>query len=244
MVESLRQNKALLERVILAMVLPGVAGAVNAAGFFAVGSYTSHVTGNVARIGDELASGHLWLAVRAAILVAAFFLGALISTLLILHGRRAGGSPYWRALLAECALVFVFATVSVGSEHRAHLNSLEMTALICVAMGVQNAMVTKLSGAAVRNTHMTGITTDIGIEFGRILYDLLHPEERSVVQRRRLRLHVAVLVSFLSGATVGPALYLVFGHLGMLVPCAVLLALAAFDGYVGLTAHSLTASVE
>jgi len=57
--ESLRRNRALLERVILACLLPAVAGAVNASGFFAVGAYTSHVTGNVARVGDELAAGHL-----------------------------------------------------------------------------------------------------------------------------------------------------------------------------------------
>jgi uncharacterized membrane protein YoaK (UPF0700 family) len=241
-VESLRQNKALLERLILAVVLPGVAGAVNAAGFFAVGSYTSHVTGNVARIGDELASGHVWLATRSAIFVGCFLLGAFISTLLVLHGKRAGGPPYWRALLFECALVFVFATVSVGSEHRAHLNSLEMTSLICMAMGAQNAMVTKLSGAVVRNTHMTGITTDIGIELGRYFNRRWHREPQH--ETRKLGLHAAVLASFVSGATVGPALYLFFGHLGMLVPCAVLLLLAAFDAWVGLTAHSLQASVD
>lgn len=238
----MEERKSLLEQLTLAVVLPGVAGAVNAAGFFAVGSYTSHVTGNVARIGGELADGHLWLAARAAILVLSFFSGALLSTLLILHGKRVGGPPYWRGLLAECALVFVFATVSVGSEHRAHLNSLEMTSLICVAMGLQNAMVTKLSGAVVRNTHMTGITTDIGIEMGRLLHRRWHREPAH--ETARLRLHGLVLLSFLSGATVGSALYVVFGHFGMLLPCLVLLGLAVFDGYVGLTAHTLHSSVE
>ena len=48
-----------LENAILVMVLPFVAGAVNASGFMMLGVYTSHVTGNVARIGDELAQGNL-----------------------------------------------------------------------------------------------------------------------------------------------------------------------------------------
>ena|SRR5438105_4609828 len=250
MLEAFRQtrNKPLLERAILAVMLPGVAGAINAAGFFAVGTYTSHVTGNVARVGDELAAGHLWLAARSLIFVGCFFLGAAACTSLILYGKRRGSPPYWRALLLECALVFVFATVSVGSEHRAHLNSLEMTSLICVAMGVQNAMVTKLSGAVVRNTHMTGITTDIGIEAARFVDHLRHsPQRRSLwsdPEWRKLRLHFAILISFLSGATIGPALYILFGHLGMLAPCAVLLLLAAFDGYVGLTAQTLDPSVD
>jgi uncharacterized membrane protein YoaK (UPF0700 family) len=37
-------------------------------------------------------------------------------------------------------------------------------------MGLQNAMVTKLSGARIRTTHLTGITTDIGIEAVRLGY--------------------------------------------------------------------------
>src|SRR5215470_8706454 len=99
-----RQNSALLERAILAVILPGVAGAINASGFFAVGAYTSHVTGAVARVGDELASGHLWLAARSLLFVASFFLGALACTLLIptaagtgprRTGARSCSRPRW-----------------------------------------------------------------------------------------------------------------------------------------------------
>jgi uncharacterized membrane protein YoaK (UPF0700 family) len=44
-----------VRRLILALVLPGVAGAVNATSLLAFGLSVSHVTGHVARIGDELA---------------------------------------------------------------------------------------------------------------------------------------------------------------------------------------------
>src|SRR5438477_11176173 len=86
--EHPQASRALMERAILAFILPGVAGAINASGFFAVGAYTSHVTGAVARIGGELAAGHLWLAARFSIFVGCFFLGALVSTLAVLYGRR------------------------------------------------------------------------------------------------------------------------------------------------------------
>jgi uncharacterized membrane protein YoaK (UPF0700 family) len=210
------------------------------------------MTGNVASIGHELAIGHLWLAARALIFVGSFFFGAMISTFLVLYGKRIGGPPYWRPLLLECALLLVFATVNVGSEHRAHLNSLTMTALICCAMGLQNALVTKLSGARVRTTHMTGITTDIGIETARTI-DTWREGTRGMSlaaslwhlkylwqdhELKQLRLHLAVLCSFLVGATVGPLCYTLVGHIAMLVPCAVLAVLAVFDGFVGLTAHS------
>jgi uncharacterized membrane protein YoaK (UPF0700 family) len=253
MSERLRQNRALFERAILAFILPGLAGAINASGFFAVGVYTSHMTGLIARIGDELVASHLWLAMRSLIFVASFGLGAMASTFLVLYGKRIGGPPYWRPLLLECALLFVFATFNVGSEHGAHLNSLEMTALLCFAMGLQNALVTKLSGARIRTTHMTGVTTDIAIETARAIDNWREGTRGMGIAARLwhlkylwrdhelklLELHLAVVGSFLIGATVGPLGYVLVGHVAMLVPCAVLALLAAFDVWVGLTAHTL-----
>jgi len=43
-------------------------------------------------------------------------------------------------------------------------------ALLCFVMGLQNAMITKISKAEIRTTHVTGLVTDIGIEIGKSLY--------------------------------------------------------------------------
>jgi uncharacterized membrane protein YoaK (UPF0700 family) len=236
------RNRALVERAILAYLLPGIAGVINASGFFAVGTYTSHMTGMVARIGDELATNHLWLATRALLFVGTFIGGAMIATGLILYAQRRSRAYYWRPLLLESALLLVFATVNVGSEQGAHLNSLEMTALLCCAMGLQNALVTRLSGSVVRTTHLTGISTDIGIESMRALDGWWQTGRRPSLRRDPelggLRRHLAIWISFLIGATVGPMLYLRIGHIVMLVPCALLLLLAAFDVWFGITAQS------
>jgi uncharacterized membrane protein YoaK (UPF0700 family) len=229
-------HRAFLERAILGFVLPAVAGAINASGFFAVGAYTSHMSGNVARVGDDLATGHLAFALHGLTLILSFMAGAMLCTFLVRYGRRAGGAPYWRPLLLEAIIVFVFATVSVGAGHGAHLGSTQMTALLCCAMGVQNAIVTKLSGARIRTTHMTGVVTDIGIEIARTIDDKLHGQPEP---HRKLRLHVAVLLSFTVGATLGPLGYLSFGHLAMLFPDALLVLLAIFDLLYGLSAHTM-----
>ncbi|MFX4396989.1 YoaK family protein, partial [Acinetobacter baumannii] len=42
--------------------------------------------------------------------------------------------------------------------------------LLCFIMGLQNAIITKVSQARIRTTHVTGITTDIGIELGKLAY--------------------------------------------------------------------------
>jgi uncharacterized membrane protein YoaK (UPF0700 family) len=118
-------------------------------------------------------------------------------------------------------------------------------------MGVQNALVTKLSGARIRTTHLTGVCTDIGIELmktfdrwrsiarGRSLLEQVRRLHliSSDVEARHLRLHLRVFGCFMAGATSGSAFYLLVGHWAMLVPVVFLCALAAFDVRLGLGSH-------
>jgi uncharacterized membrane protein YoaK (UPF0700 family) len=83
-----------LEKTILVMVLPAVAGAVNGSGLFIVGAYTSHATGNLARIGDELAQGH-WQTVSLCLWALMFFLvGAMLATVLLDSSQRRNKARY------------------------------------------------------------------------------------------------------------------------------------------------------
>jgi uncharacterized membrane protein YoaK (UPF0700 family) len=229
-------------------LLPAIAGAVNASGFFALGTYTSHMTGMVSRVGDELAQRHFWLATRALFFVASFMSGAAVSTLLVLQARRRRQPAFYRPLLIEALLLLCFASLGVGTVPGVRFGDFVMTSLICAAMGVQNALVTKMSGARIRTTHLTGTTTDIAIETTKLL-DRWRSASRgrpllarlrllaSVsgdVEARHLRLHLRVWGCFLVGATIGPTTYLAIGHLAMLVPVAFLLGLAWFDARFGL----------
>jgi uncharacterized membrane protein YoaK (UPF0700 family) len=94
---------------------------------------------------------------------------------------------------------------------------------------LQNALVTKLSHAEIRTTHMTGIVTDIGIELGKLLYwnaDGGTTRPKVVANRERLALLSGLLASFFLGGVAGA---LGFKHVGWLstVPLAVLLVLLA-----------------
>ena len=45
-----------------------------------------------------------------------------------------------------------------------------LVAALGFVMGQQNALITKVSDATIRTTHVTGMVTDIGIELGTGLY--------------------------------------------------------------------------
>jgi uncharacterized membrane protein YoaK (UPF0700 family) len=245
---KLLRNREFLERSALALVLPFVAGTVNASGFFIVGAYTSHVTGSVARIGDELAQGHTSRALQAVMLVLAFFFGAALSTALVERARRLDRAPYAGALAAETMMLLVVTLLGIFEPKNVPWLQGLTTALLCAAMGVQNALVTKLSGAVVRTTHLTGVVTDLGIESVRawewVQRSTVTPATladrvrnlRGAPELKRLRLHLAILASFGTGTFIGPLLYLRQGFASMLLPVTILLGLVAFDTFIGLRA--------
>lgn len=214
----------------LAVVLGFVAGAVNATGFLVVGEYTSHVTGNVARVGGALASGNFPLAWHAGFLVLCFLLGAMTSALLTESPLRLGRTRFAAAVATE-GLVLALFTVA-----RLAWPGVPLTLLaggLCYAMGIQNALVTRVSDAVVRTTHLTGVITDIGIELvalvSRTAAHAAPDDEVRSEAAERLRLHGALVLAFLFGGTVVPLLYLHVGPAVMAGPSALLTGLAALE---------------
>jgi uncharacterized membrane protein YoaK (UPF0700 family) len=147
---------------LLAGYLALIGGFVNSAGFVLVGSFTSHVTGNVGRFANDILSHQFRAAAAAMAMIGAFFVGAFIASLIIEsnHFNRTPNA-YGFALSIEALLLALFIAT-------AGLRLADMSAtLLCAAMGMQNSLVTRLSGAVVRTTHLTGVVTDIGIEVAR-----------------------------------------------------------------------------
>lgn len=231
----------------LAIALSSVAGAVNASGFFVVGTYTSHVTGHVARLGDELSQWRLPAAEHAAIFFACFLAGAVSAAAVVRAARYLGRSRFALALGVEAALVALFGFMSGITPHPDGGRLLGMTGMLCFAMGLQNALVTNISGAVVRTTHLTGVTTDFGIELVTLAVELrrrlragplgafLRGLPQTIVSPpfHRAWLQLFILVSFVAGAVGGPALYLRVGNDAMYAPAALLVLLSGWDLFFG-----------
>lgn len=152
----------------LAMYLAFVAGAANAGGLFAVGHYTSHMSGTVAAMSDNFAKGSLGLVMIGLAAVVSFFFGSFLTTLFVRWARsRELHSEYALPLLVEAVLLLFFGLR--GAEFAAGRAVVGLIMLLAFSMGLQNAIITKLSDAVIRTTHVTGMVTDIGIAVGRIV---------------------------------------------------------------------------
>lgn len=207
-----------------------IAGALNAGGFLAIGQYTSHMTGMVSAAADHLALAQLSLALGAVLAVAAFLFGAASTALLVNFSRRY--RPAWAyapTLLLEAALLLVFGLV--GSLLLPHeIERVSLTALLLsYVMGLQNALVTKISNAEIRTTHVTGLLTDLGLELGKLVYwNRSHSGTAPKVEanRRKLKIHASLVLAFFVGGLGGA---LGFKHAGFIstVPLALALVVLA-----------------
>jgi uncharacterized membrane protein YoaK (UPF0700 family) len=204
----------------LGLALTFIAGAINAGGFLAVAQYTSHMTGIVSSMADSLALGTVDIAVAGLGALLAFILGAAVSALLIHTGRqRAMHCEYALPLMLEACLLLCFGLLGARLAVIDGLFVSLTVILLAFIMGLQNAVITTLSNAEIRTTHITGIVTDIGIELGKIAYGAARPPGR-------LRLLCLLVLFFFVGGVAGA---LGFKHVGYVatVPLALVLILLA-----------------
>ena len=208
----------------LGWVLSFVAGATNAGGFLAVGQYTSHMTGIVSSVADDVVLGHFGLAAAGLTCLMAFVFGAMCTAIMVNWGlRQRLHSSYSLPLMLESFALLVFGLFGAAIAAWSQLFLPITVLLLCFIMGLQNAVITKISKADIRTTHITGLVTDIGIELGKWVYINRLDGSTSVrANRERLRVQTGLVMGFLIGGLLGA---LGFKHLGYVttVPLAALL---------------------
>lgn len=210
----------------LAYLLAWIAGVLNSVGFVAVGFYTSHMTGLVATVADQLVLGSVRIVLISLVAIVSFVLGAMACALQFNWARRRRrGDRFALVLFVEAVLILIVGGLaeSVTWEHREWL----IVAVLGFVMGQQNAIITKVSNSTIRTTHVTGMVTDIGIELGKLVYLRRPDDPEPVLGDRRKLLMLSTLVSlFFVGGVIGAVGYLSIGFPTLLVPAALLLVIA------------------
>ena len=214
---------------LLGALLAFNAGAINAGGFLVVARYTSHMTGFASLLADNLVLGNMTLALGAVGTLLAFITGAAFTAVQVNWARQKGlRSEYALPLLVEALLLLLFGLMGATLNRQTPL-AVPLTVLVLAfTMGLQNALVSKISSSQIRTTHMTGIVTDIGIELGKMLYwnrNAHAPDSHVRANHMKLRLYSTLLGAFLAGGVVGAAGFKYVGFIWVVPQALLLLAL-------------------
>lgn len=211
----------------LACTLAAVAGALNTAAFETVGFFSANMTGNVSSLSDHLAKANVHIGLFFLLIILLFIAGSLVSTLIINAGRR----RQMRGIYAINILIEGIALLVLGVVESAFPFSGSGVLLVLslsFLMGLQNAVVTRISNARVRTTHVSGTATDIGIEMA-MLFDVLRRKESpkdAPLYIERLKLHCYTVLAFLCGGVAGIWLLQLMSYALLIVIGALLSALA------------------
>jgi uncharacterized membrane protein YoaK (UPF0700 family) len=202
------------------------AGAVNAGGFLVVSMYTSHMTGFASMLADNLILGDMALVLGALGALLAFTTGAAVTAVMVNWARqRHVRSEYALPLLLVAVLLLIFGLLGATLNRQTPF-AVPLTVLVLsFTMGLQNALVSKISSSQIRTTHMTGIITDIGIELGKMFYwNRTESPMASRVRANRIKLKLfsTLLTAFIVGGLVGAAGFRYAGFIWV-VPLAILL---------------------
>jgi uncharacterized membrane protein YoaK (UPF0700 family) len=209
----------------LATLLGLTAGFVNAAGFLAYSVLTTNVTGHAALFAEHIASQD-WKTVQViAIWMFLFLAGAFCSSLILSYTGPNQRYSYSIPIFIEI-IILLFSGV-YGVKYDGTLVSKEIFAgSLLFAMGLQNALVSMISGSVVRTTHLTGTFTDLGIELAQLVRRS-HLDQRIVKSKIKLRL--VIIFFFMTGAVIGAYLFNRFEFRAFFAPIVILSYALVYD---------------
>jgi len=177
------------------------AGFINVTSILKTGLVISHNTGTASKLGISLGSFDfrgIWVSL---ILLLSFLAGSSLIGFFIRRQVFDFNRKYGIFFMVESVILFFFkCSFDAGSPTLGLLFG-------SFACGLQNALLTNLSGAVVRTTHVTGMMTDTGLVLGNWIR---YKSECKEVWR--LKVFVPIIISYILGAAFSKILFGFFDY--------------------------------
>jgi uncharacterized membrane protein YoaK (UPF0700 family) len=207
----------------IASLLSFVAGIVNVVGFLSVQRLTTNVTGHFAFFIDEVFKLHFTESFIFFFYILFFFLGSFFSSLLVeIIAKKNEKFIFIIPTVIESLILFTIAfTGHILIKNNANLIAYSLL----FAMGLQNSLVTRISNAIVRTTHLTGLFTDLGIELSQLFFYKEKEQHNKLISTIKLRFRI--ITFFFMGGLFGGIFYS-YSHFYLLIVPAIILIIGLF----------------
>lgn len=206
------------------MLLAFQAGVLNIGGFMACHRFVSHVTGFATFFGYELTQTDSSHAIGMLVVPLFFLMGAMISGVLVdirlkLHKKPKYYLSFGIIFLLVLVVFFlgIFGLFGVFGQPLNSSSDYLLLILLCLICGIQNGTITTVSKSVVRTTHLTGITTDLGIGLVRLINSPRLNEDMSNEKKSTL-MRLGIIFFFGSGSIVGGYAFHNLNYMGFIIP--------------------------
>ncbi len=186
----MEKRKKRILKLIVVSTLATVGGYINMVALLSQFEYSiSHLTGNISRLAQSLSQGDYYSFYIFLSIVMAFFLGSMVSGLIIGFDEFKFRRKYGQVLIGM-SILLIFATLLLTKEMKL---GLYLASFIC---GMQNGLIFRFEGALVRTTHLTGTVTDLGVMCGSFI-------KNKEGHKWKILLNLLLIISFIFGGVVG-----------------------------------------
>ena len=213
------------ENIILWLILAFQAGFINAAGFLACHRFVSHMTGFGTQFGLALGEGDPMGAFEMFLAPISFIVGSIVSGLLIdkrvFQGKEAHVRTSTIIQFALILVVLIGGTFNLFGQFGEPLilqRDYFLLLILCFLCGLQNSTFTTLTAGQIRTTHLTGLSTDIGINLVRNYYinNISDQKRRELINVNWLRIYT--FTSFFVGSAISAIVMMVGDYQGFILP--------------------------
>ncbi|MFD0764013.1 YoaK family protein [Mucilaginibacter lutimaris] len=201
MLRQPQDKRTLNHNLMLASSSAFVAGFIDVVGLLAFLAFTSNVTGHVANLAKNILQQDFSDVIIFGIWLLMFMMGSFTSKFIIQSLKH---KSWYRAHSAPIIIeIFVLLFVAVYGNKFYHETDTERKIVIgalLFAMGLQNGLVSNISGGLIKSTHLTGLFTDLGSE----LAEWMHPRtEDTQAVKNKVYVRITVLTFFIAGGLAG-----------------------------------------
>lgn len=219
------KRRTLKHNLRIASLLSFVAGIVNVVGFLSVQRLTTNVTGHFAFFVDEIFKLNFWQGFVYFLYVFFFLLGSFASNFIVeITSKKSDRFIYIIPIIIESLILFLLA---VFGQFIISQNPNLLACSLLFAMGLQNSLVTTISNATVRTTHLTGLFTDLGIELSQLFF--YKQEDQQDKLRSSIKLRLTIITFFFLGGLLGGILYSTFKLYVLVIAATVLIIGIIYD---------------
>jgi uncharacterized membrane protein YoaK (UPF0700 family) len=206
------------------MIMAFQAGIINIGGFMACHRFVSHVTGFATFVGMDLSELKYSHALGMLFVPGFFLMGSIISGILVDIRLKQQLVP--RYYLAFGIMTLLMMVVLLGGkaglfgvfgEPFHQTRDFILLAFLCLVCGIQNGTITSVSKSVIRTTHLTGITTDLGIGLVRMFYKNKTAHSYGEEGRANL-MRAGIIFFFFLGSVFGGIVFRRHGYSGFLPP--------------------------
>lgn len=220
-----------LHNLLLALCLSTIAGCVNAIGFISTGHFTTSVTTRVTTLGVGIAENSKKLLEMGGIWWFLFLGGAIFSNAFFHYFAARNKNPHYVYMFLLFVEGFFFLILIItGFNGKFSIPEFYYVAAQFFVMGSQNALVTKLSGAIVRTTHVTSMTTDFGMSIAWRFFLSKEIDDRKK-WFKQISIQGTVIFSFLLGSLLGGLLYISISFNAYIFPLLIIIILIIVENY-------------